>query len=413
VLALNLILLLAIACALAVAFPARERSWRARRHIGSRALVVLVVLSLVGTVAAVVARPASASTGADTSSMFALTNQTRAAVGLPALQWDPAAAAVASAWATNMASTNVLAHNPSLVAQIDAQVTTAWTHLGENVGVAPNTGVLEALFVASPGHYANIIGNYNRVGVGSARDSRGNLWVTLDFVTGPAIASADPSALLPFGSSADLVTQQYNDLLGRQPDAAGMAFWRSQLDLGLLDGGSVAAGMLTSQEFAGTVGPLAKLYLAVFGRLPDAQGLLFWLRTERAGTSLSEIAADFGLTPEYRAIYGSSDPVTVVTVAYLHVFARQPDPSGLAYWTGLLRAGTLRATDFLLQLAMSPEFGAQTNASVQVDMVYVGMLRRSADPSGFAYWLGQVQSSGTLSWLTRTFFASPEYAARF
>ena len=379
----------------------------------ARLLTAVVVVSILVSGSAVLARPAGASTGADEVTMLALTNQTRASVGLPALQWDPAAAQVARAWSLQMAASNTLAHNPNLVAQINAQVTTAWDHVGENVGVAPSPSVVQSLFIASPGHYANIVGRYNRVGIGAARDSRGNLWVTLDFVNGPAIAAADPAALVPFGTPTELVTQQYVDLLGRQPDAEGMAYWANLLNSGQVDGGAVAANMLTSQEFAGTVGPIAKLYLTVFGRLPDAQGLLFWLGWQRQGRSFSAIAAEFGRSPEYAATYGSSDPTTVVTIAYRNVFSRTPDAAGLAYWTAQLVSGALRPTDFLLQLAMSPEFGAKTNAPVQVAMVYVGMLRRSPDPSGFSYWVQQVQASGTLAWLTRAFFSTPEYAARF
>ena len=389
--------------------PRRHRTGRVLGH----AAVLLVALAVVVSTAAVTARSAGASTGSDESAMFALTNQTRASVGLPALQWDPAAGRIAREWAQHLAAVGVLSHNPDLANQITTQVTASWSRIGENAGFGPSPAVLEPLFVNSPAHYANIVGPYNRVGVGSARDAHGAVWVVLDFVSGPAIASSDPNALLPFGTASELVTQQYLDLLGRWPDPAGLAYWTDQLDRGAIGGPDVAASFLTSSEFAGSVGPLAKLYLAAFGRLPDAQGLLYWLSVERSGRSLSEIAAMFGTTYEYATTFGAGDPVSVVTGAYPHVFGRQVDSGGLAYWSGLIASGALSPTDFLLQLARSSEFATKVDAQVQVAMVYIGLLRRSGDPAGFSYWLNQVRGAGTLGWMTRAFFGTPEYAGRF
>ena len=58
-----------------------------------------------------------------------------------------------------------------------------WSTWGENVGVTPGTiGGIENAFMKSPDHRANILnGRFRRVAVGTYRDAKGYLWVTVFF----------------------------------------------------------------------------------------------------------------------------------------------------------------------------------------------------------------------------------------
>lgn len=59
---------------------------------------------------------------------------------------------------------------------------TRWTTLGENVGVGGTVTSLHTAFMSSPTHRANILlGRYTHVGVSTARDPDGKLWVTVVF----------------------------------------------------------------------------------------------------------------------------------------------------------------------------------------------------------------------------------------
>jgi hypothetical protein len=378
-----------------------------------RATSATVIVALVLAACWVIAAPAArASAGSDEASMFALTNAARANVGLPALQWDPAAAVVATGWSQQMAAAQTLSHNPNLRVQIESQVEPNWTRIGENVGVGPNTGVLESLFEASPAHYANIVGDFNRVGIGAVRDARGSLWITLDFVKGPQIASVSPALYSPFTSPPALVAQQYYDLLGRQPDAGGMTYWSNLINTGMY-GGSVAASFLTSDEFAGVVGPLVKLYYAVFNRAPDSSGLLYWLGAVQGGWSLTQVAASFMSTTEFQTLYAGKSLGQQVAIAYQNVLGRAPDPAGQAYWQNMIQSGALSFAGFIVQLTLSNELAQRLGATPQVTMVYIGMLRRAPDPSGLAYWVNQINAGQSVAWLTMAFFNTPEYASRF
>ena len=64
-----------------------------------------------------------------------------------------------------------------------------WQLIGENIGTGFAVQSLHDSFMASGGHRANILGNYNRVGIGVVTQGE-RIWVTFDFVNGPAIGGS-------------------------------------------------------------------------------------------------------------------------------------------------------------------------------------------------------------------------------
>ena len=122
---------------------------------------------------------ASAASG-DESSMVSLINAERTARGLNTLEvyWD--LVDDARGWTGSMIGDGYISHNPNL-----ASVTSGWSTLGENVGVGPNADRLHRAFMESPGHLANIVGNYNYIGIGADRSPDGNLYITVVFMLGP------------------------------------------------------------------------------------------------------------------------------------------------------------------------------------------------------------------------------------
>jgi Cysteine-rich secretory protein family len=110
-------------------------------------------------------------------SLVGLTNNARAANGLPALVISGDLAAVAAKQAAWMAAHHVLAHTPNLPEAI-----CCWSAVGENVGEGSSPSVLQAAFMASPPHRANILSPiYTQIGVGVAVDADGQLWVSVIF----------------------------------------------------------------------------------------------------------------------------------------------------------------------------------------------------------------------------------------
>src|SRR5205814_3567859 len=165
-----------------------------RRSIAAGVVASLVMLTTLTVLSTGVAH---AGPGTDEVDFWNRTNDARAQNGLGPLQWDEDAANVARGWSSNMAATQTLAHNPNLVGDISNAVTNDWTRIGENVGYGPTVSSLQTAFMNSPGHRANVLGDFNRVGIGVVRDGRGTIWVTLDFVLGPTLQGGQPQAAPP------------------------------------------------------------------------------------------------------------------------------------------------------------------------------------------------------------------------
>ncbi len=104
-------------------------------------------------------------------------NSSRAASGLPSLEtyWDLTDDARAHSGA--MLDRGEIYHSPSL-----GGVTGVWQALGENVGMGVDLNGLHNAFMNSSSHRANILGDYNYVGVGVRTDEAGVHWVTVIFM---------------------------------------------------------------------------------------------------------------------------------------------------------------------------------------------------------------------------------------
>lgn len=83
---------------------------------------------------------------------------------------------------------------------------------------------------------------------------------------------------------------------------------------------------------------IAQIYIAAFNRVPDAAGLSNWMNQYMAGKmTYAQIAEDFTRQPEYTAKYPSIMTNTeYVTEIYNNVFGRTPDAGGLVNWVNQL-----------------------------------------------------------------------------
>jgi len=91
---------------------------------------------------------------------------------------------------------------------------------------------------------------------------------------------------------------------------------------------------------------LEELYVAFFNRVPDADGLAYWIDQVRGGQSLQGIAETFYAAAQvyptqtgYATTMSNGDFVNII---YRNVLGRSDgaDPGGLDYWTGALTGGT-------------------------------------------------------------------------
>ena len=113
-----------------------------------------------------------------------LINRERRAHGLRPLSMVVSVRDVARSWSGVMAARNALGHNPDYAAQLAARLPD-YQRLGENVGVGGGVASLHDAFMRSPGHRANVLGDWGHAGVGVTWSGT-RLWVTVNFVKNAA-----------------------------------------------------------------------------------------------------------------------------------------------------------------------------------------------------------------------------------
>ena len=106
-------------------------------------------------------------------------NQLRVSKGLNTLTVDSNLTSVANDWAVQMAENDGISHRLDL----RAGITALWKTIGENVGVGPDVNALMNAFIASPGHYKNLVDpRFTHIGVGSVRTPGGLLYTAHEFM---------------------------------------------------------------------------------------------------------------------------------------------------------------------------------------------------------------------------------------
>ncbi|MDD2712561.1 MAG: DUF4214 domain-containing protein [Simplicispira sp.] len=222
----------------------------------------------------------------------------------------------------------------------------------------------------------------------------------------------------PLANSSVFVTQQYQDFLRRAPDSAGLSYWVGQLNAGTQSRAQLIESLMYSDEFRGRFGPLVRLYTAYFQRLPDYQGLMYWFDqmypgSGSTGNSLGQVSQAFAQSSEFVATYGPLDNAGFVTRVYQNVLGRAPDAAGYTYWVGRLNAGMSRG-ELMIGFSESTENQKATANSLLITMGYVGMLRRTPELAGYAWWLAEVNAGrASVLGLINSFLGSAEYAKRF
>lgn len=123
------------------------------------------------------------SAGADSGSesqFVSLINSTRASNGLGALQVDGGLRSHARNHTQDMIAYGDIFHSSS--EELAAAGGSGWSRVGENVGRGQSPSSLHDAFMNSSAHAANVLGDYNYVGVGTDTAPDGALYVTVVFM---------------------------------------------------------------------------------------------------------------------------------------------------------------------------------------------------------------------------------------
>jgi uncharacterized protein YkwD len=163
-------------------------------------LTVIVAPGISGQpVAAATTASASPSTTEAEDLFVAKINELRLRAGLQPLRIHPELVALARRWAAKMAKDDRISHNPNLSTAVAAD----WQKLGENVGVGGTVNKLHDAFVASPGHFRNLVDEkFTYIGVGVVIGRDGSLFTAHEFMRLTDGAAAPSASAAPIASIA-------------------------------------------------------------------------------------------------------------------------------------------------------------------------------------------------------------------
>jgi uncharacterized repeat protein (TIGR01451 family) len=322
-----------------------------------------------------------------------------------------------------------------------------------------------------------LIGNDNYV------EGPETLDLTLSNATNGAVFGVPQTAILtitddltepatnPIDNAADFVKAQYHDVLNREPDAAGLAFWTDNIekcnDPARRPAGqtvaqcidkqreSTAIAFFMSPEFQMTGGFVYHLYKGSLTGTPNYDGgspgrFPTFLEFMRDMGQVSEgivvngqisgavveanrnaLATAFVQRPEFVAKYGGLNDTLFVQELFnttgiaATAVQKQALVDGLTNATetraSVLRKvvdGTVVVSESNVQFTTpyGQAFINQENRRLFVYLEYVGYLRRNPDTAGFVFWLGKLnQYNGDpfQAEMVRSFILSPEYRSRF
>ena len=180
---------------------------------------------------------------------------------------------------------------------------------------------------------------------------------------------------------AKFVDLAYRVFLNRPADAAGKDYWSRRIIEQVITIRGFNDMLARSDEWL-TIS-IRDLYLKALGREPEPDGLTYWIGRIRAGTRLTDVGAFFYGSAEYIQRKGGT-PEGFVDGLYQDLLGRPGDASGIAFWAGEYRRGVPPTT-----IAASFYASVESRAK-RVDAMYVRVLGRISDPAGRQFWTGEL-----------------------
>jgi len=231
----------------------------------------------------------------------------------------------------------------------------------------------------------------------------------------------------------------YQNMLGREPDSGGLAYWLGQLLNGTDNIGTVAASIAVSDEYKSRVAGIEKekqqaeiekqirqLYRSLLGREPDAEGFKYWVEKVSSGeNTLGTVAACIADSPEYKTRIGidaaNTDYEKQIRELYKNMLGREPDVEGFKYWINKILSGEDTISTVVRGIFESAEYkerqksldNRQKDYENQIAELYRSLLGREPDVEGFKYWVEKlVSGENSFATLVDGILNSEEYKAK-
>lgn len=379
----------------------QRRPGRWRRFLAA-ALVASSTMLIVDIAPAAAGTCGTAETTA-ASRFVSQLNSLRQSRGLGTLAVNSAIADGSDGWSVTMTGMDKLQHDPDYAAKI-ASALPDWSRAGENVGVSGITSCasvdaaadgLHRAFVNSPGHFQNMIGDFNQVGIGVETTSS-KLWVTVRFAKGTLPAPTFSQAQLD--QAGRYIDASHTLFLNRSATAADVSRWSPTVAAG--NRGALTKALSVSDEWAGA--RVSVLYRTVLGREAETSGRLGWVAAISRGMQLETVAAGiYGSTERFNLSGGTNRGY--VEGLYRDILGRNADAGGLNDWVGKLDRRAMSRTQVAAGF-----YGSIESRRDRVQTLYQEILNRVPDQTGLNHWASQLSRMGDVV-LASTLATSTEY----
>ncbi len=149
--------------------------------------------------------------------------------------------------------------------------------------------------------------------------------------------------------------------------------------------------------------PVIRLYFAFFKRSPDVSGANYWINKRKNGSNLNTIASNFAGSSEFKNKYGSLSNQDFVKQIFVNVFDRQPDPSGLAYWTKKLDDKKATRGQVMVGFSESNEYKGtadhpgKSTGRVEASDIWMAIMKTVPTNNGLlTYYAPHIQAGGNM-----------------
>ncbi len=196
------------------------------------------------------------------------------------------------------------------------------------------------------------------------------------------------------------IREYYKLYLKRDAEPAGLQYWLNVLRSGAsLE--TVRAAIANSEEARrpGLVGQLRSLYLDILKREPDAAGLDYWVMRMNQGMSLEDVRRSILVSDEYFQLK--------VREYYRLYLKRDAEPAGLQYWVNALKSGV--SLEAVRSAIANSEEARRLGVQESIRSLYRELLVREADAAGLKYWTDQVMLGMSLQQVRANIMISDEY----
>ncbi len=153
-------------------------------------------------------------------------------------------------------------------------------------------------------------------------------------------------------------------------------------------------GLAVNEE----VGRIERAYLTILGRVPDVDGLSYWLTQNQNGLSYDAIVDLFLSSPERERRFGPSVSDSVfLDNLYNDALSRTPDEGGKAYWLGQLANGVSRV-EIVKVFADSPEQRERTKpqGDFKLNILHINDHHSHLNPDGVGLTLAGEDTDAVL-----------------